>query len=167
MLSENLKTRRKESGLTQAQAAEKLNVVRQTVSKWESGLSVPDANQLVAVSRLYGTDVKKLLDLEEKEDDTKMLLKLAEVKQEIETKNRRKRNFMKALLAMGILIFVWGAVSAGMGIYNYNQALGMQNYGDETLQIVLDSAVRAFQRGCIRMAVGGVLGLFAGITLRR
>ena len=46
MLQENIKVFRKERGLTQEELAIRLNVVRQTVSKWEKGLSVPDAELL-------------------------------------------------------------------------------------------------------------------------
>ena len=47
MLSENIKRLRKAKGLSQEELAVKLNVVRQTVSKWEQGLSVPDADLLI------------------------------------------------------------------------------------------------------------------------
>lgn len=47
MFSENLKTLRKEKGFSQEQLAIRLNIVRQTVSKWEKGISVPDAELLI------------------------------------------------------------------------------------------------------------------------
>ena len=47
MLNENIKTIRKSKGLSQEELAAKLNVVRQTVSKWEQGLSVPDSRRLL------------------------------------------------------------------------------------------------------------------------
>lgn len=50
MLSENIKEIRKSKGLSQQELAVKLNVVRQTVSKWEKGLSVPDSDMLIAIS---------------------------------------------------------------------------------------------------------------------
>ena len=50
MLQENLKRFRKEKGFSQEQLAVRLHIVRQTVSKWEQGLSVPDAEMLVRVS---------------------------------------------------------------------------------------------------------------------
>lgn len=50
MLKDNLKTLRKNKGLSQEELSVKLNVVRQTVSKWESGLSVPDAEMLMTIS---------------------------------------------------------------------------------------------------------------------
>ena len=61
MLSENLKTLRKARGLSQEELAGRLHVVRQTVSKWEKGLSVPDAELLVRLSEELDTTVTALL----------------------------------------------------------------------------------------------------------
>lgn len=61
MLSENIRNFRKAKGLSQEELAAKLNVVRQTVSKWETGLSVPDAELLVALSEILKTPVGVLL----------------------------------------------------------------------------------------------------------
>ena len=62
MLNENIRELRKQKGLSQEELAIKLNVVRQTVSKWERGLSVPDAEMLLSlgdtpVSTLLGKTV--------------------------------------------------------------------------------------------------------------
>lgn len=61
MLSENIKAVRKSKGLSQQELAVKLNVVRQTVSKWEQGLSVPDSDLLIALSEALETPVSTLL----------------------------------------------------------------------------------------------------------
>lgn len=61
MLSETIKALRKGKGLTQEELAVKLNVVRQTVSKWESGLSVPDAEMLLKLADALDTTVSALL----------------------------------------------------------------------------------------------------------
>lgn len=61
MLSENMKAIRKSKGLSQQELAVKLNVVRQTVSKWEQGLSVPDSDLLVLISEVLETPVSILL----------------------------------------------------------------------------------------------------------
>lgn len=61
MLSENIKTRRKAKGLSQEELALQLHVVRQTISKWEQGLSVPDADLLLALSQALDTPVSDLL----------------------------------------------------------------------------------------------------------
>lgn len=61
MLSKNIKAIRKSKGLSQEELAVKLNVVRQTVSKWEQGLSVPDSNMLISLSEALDTPVSVLL----------------------------------------------------------------------------------------------------------
>ena len=61
MLNENIRAVRKSKGLSQQELAVKLNVVRQTVSKWEQGLSVPDSDLLIALSEALDTPVSTLL----------------------------------------------------------------------------------------------------------
>ena len=61
MLNENLKAVRKSKGLSQQELAVKLNVVRQTISKWEQGLSVPDSDMLLSISEALETPVSTLL----------------------------------------------------------------------------------------------------------
>ena len=61
MLSENIKAIRKTKGLSQEELAVKLNVVRQTISKWEQGLSVPDSHMLISLSEALDTPVSVLL----------------------------------------------------------------------------------------------------------
>ena len=61
MLNENIKAIRKSKGLSQEELAIKLHVVRQTISKWEQGLSVPDSNMLISISEVLETPVSTLL----------------------------------------------------------------------------------------------------------
>ncbi len=61
MLNENIKTLRKARGLSQEALSIKLNVVRQTVAKWEKGLSVPDAGMLIKIAEALDTSVNVLL----------------------------------------------------------------------------------------------------------
>ena len=61
MLNETIKAIRKSKGLSQQELAVKLNVVRQTISKWEQGLSVPDSDLLIALSEALETPVSTLL----------------------------------------------------------------------------------------------------------
>ncbi len=62
MLKDNLKLARKAKGLSQEELAIKLNVVRQTISKWEQGLSVPDAEMLISISEVFDTPISTLLE---------------------------------------------------------------------------------------------------------
>ena len=61
MLNENIKNLRKSKGLSQEELAVKLNVVRQTVSKWENGTSDPNTSNLIALAKLYGISAEELL----------------------------------------------------------------------------------------------------------
>ena len=56
MLNENIKNLRKAKGISQEELAVRLNVVRQTVSKWERGISVPDSGMLISLCLLYTSD---------------------------------------------------------------------------------------------------------------
>ena len=61
MLNENIKAIRKSKGHSQQELAIKLNVVRQTISKWEHVLSVPDSDMLISLSEVLETPVSTLL----------------------------------------------------------------------------------------------------------
>ena len=68
MIEKNIKHFRKAKGMSQEEMAVKLNVVRQTVSKWENGLSVPDADVVIRMADLLNVSVSQLLgvDVEDK-----------------------------------------------------------------------------------------------------
>ena len=78
MLSENMKAIRKSKGLSQQELAVKLNVVRQTISKWEQGLSVPDSDMLVLISEVLETPVSTLLGETVAETETDSIKAIAE-----------------------------------------------------------------------------------------
>ena len=99
MLSENIKTLRKARGLSQQELAERLHVVRQTVSKWEQGLSVPDAAMLVQLAECLEVSVEELLGTP-KSDSTaprppEELLadKLGQLTAQLAQQNTRRRRF--------------------------------------------------------------------------
>lgn len=82
MINENIKAIRKSKGLSQAELAIKLNVVRQTISKWEQGLSVPDADMLLSISEALDTPVSTLLGetvVEREADDLRAISEKLEV----------------------------------------------------------------------------------------
>ncbi len=82
MINENIKAIRKSKGLSQAELAIKLNVVRQTISKWEQGLSVPDADMLLSISEALDTPVSTLLGetvVEREADDLRAVSEKLEV----------------------------------------------------------------------------------------
>lgn len=61
MISQNIQSLRKRKGFSQEVLAEKLNVSRQTVTKWETGESQPDASNCIALAKLFGISIDDLL----------------------------------------------------------------------------------------------------------
>ncbi len=114
MLKDNLKTLRKNKGLSQEELSIKLNVVRQTISKWEQGLSVPDAEMLISISEIFETPISTILgeNIEEKErNDIKVISeKLEVINEQLSIKQKRKIkriiHFLIILDASVILLFI-------------------------------------------------------------
>ncbi|MDD2434740.1 MAG: helix-turn-helix transcriptional regulator [Bacilli bacterium] len=111
MLKENIKTLRKQKGLSQEELSIKLNVVRQTISKWEQGLSVPDSEMLISISEVFETPVSTLLGetiSETKDDDLKVISeKLEIINYQLSQQQKLKRKKTQCLLiALSIIIII-------------------------------------------------------------
>ena len=114
MLKENIKQLRKSKGLSQEELAIKLNVVRQTISKWEQGLSVPDSEMLISISEVFEIPVSTLLGeniSESKVDDLKAISEKLEIinLQLLQRKNAIRKIFhwiLILLCAITIIIFI-------------------------------------------------------------
>ncbi len=104
MLSERIKYFRKQKGFTQEELAIRLNVVRQTVSKWEKGLSVPDSDLLIKLAEVLEVDVTALLGGEIMHDNSsnEIVEQLARINEQLAVKNRRARRIWKIIA--GVLI---------------------------------------------------------------
>ena len=129
MLSDNIKRIRKSKGLSQEELAIKLNVVRQTVSKWENGLSVPDSDMLITLADELDTSVNVLLGetvTESMPDDLKVISK----KLEVINLQLAKRNMVKiktirliliALCTFIVLVFIALTIMQSSYLrWNYN-----------------------------------------------
>ena len=120
MFSDNLKRIRKEKEFSQEQLAVKLNVVRQTVSKWEKGLSVPDADLLMKLAEVLDVTVDDLLgkkiDIADDENKTdKLSLELAKLNERLDIYENKLSKLKKKIIigvciALGILFI--GAIYA-------------------------------------------------------
>lgn len=99
MFGENLKAMRKAKGYTQEELAIKINVVRQTVSKWEKGLSVPDADVLSQIAEVLDTKVSVLLGgtIMEETDKDAVAEQLAKISEQLAIKNRRSKAIWKTI----------------------------------------------------------------------
>lgn len=104
MLNENIKAIRKSKGLSQEELAVKLNVVRQTISKWEQGLSVPDSEMLISISEVLETPVSTLLGetiMEPKADDLKVISeKLEAINSQLAQRENAKRRTLHLVVQL-------------------------------------------------------------------
>ena len=166
MLNENIKAIRKSKGLSQTELAIKLNVVRQTVSKWEQGLSVPDSDMLLSISEALETPVSILLGetiIESKVDDLKAIsAKLEVINIHIaQRKNTRKRLlhwFFISLCVVIVAIFVILLVLE-------SPYLGWDYSNTETA--ILGVVVHSFEWLFVRVAPAILIGAMIGIFLTR
>ena len=117
MLNENIRAARKSRGLSQEELAIKLNVVRQTVSKWERGLSVPDSDMLVSLSDALDAPVATLLGEAVSEPGADGLRAVAERLEAVNLQLARRRQLKRKVLC-GVLV----AACAARGM-RHNKAL--------------------------------------------
>lgn len=108
MLHDTIRTLRKERGFTQAEFAARLHVVRQTVSKWEKGYSVPDAQTLRQMAQVLEVEVSQLLDdnpTETEPSSDAVARQLASIRDQLAIKNNRARRLWKAV-AIALLVLL-------------------------------------------------------------
>ena len=102
MFNDNLKRIRTQKGFTQEELAIRINVVRQTVSKWEKGLSVPDADALQKIADVLDVNVSELLGADINKEDTatqnEIATQLARINEQLAIKNRRFSKIIKIIL---------------------------------------------------------------------
>lgn len=166
MLSENIKTIRKSKGLSQEELAIKLNVVRQTVSKWENGLSVPDSDMLISLSEELETPVSTLLGetvAASKVDDLKTISEKLEVinLQLAQRKTARRKTLHWLLIALCAVIVTVFAVLVELN----SPYLGWNYHDPETA--VFGAAFHVFEYMFVRLAPVIFMGAIVGIFLTR
>ncbi len=166
MLSENIKTIRKSKGLSQEELAIKLNVVRQTVSKWEHGLSVPDSDMLISISEVFETPVSTLLGeniIESKADDLKAIAaKLEIINLQLAQRKKTKQKTLQRLLILSCAVIVIISIFLIVAKSSY---LGWDYTSPETA--VIGVAIHAFEWLFIRLAPILLVGAGIGIFLTR
>ena len=164
MLKENIKNLRKTKGLSQEELAIRLNVVRQTVSKWEKGLSVPDSGMLVSLADALDTSVSVLLGETVQETEAEGLQAISE-KLEVINLQLAKRSAAKVktvrwmLIALCALILVtFAALTAINGSY-------MDWNGSDPELAVAKTLLHGFEFLFVRLSPVVLLASAVGIVL--
>ncbi len=166
MLNENIKTIRKSKGLSQEELAVMLNVVRQTVSKWENGLSVPDSDMLISISEALETPVSALLGetavMSEVDDFKKISAKLEVINLQLaQRKTARRKTLHWLLIALCAVIVTVFAV-----LVILNSPYLDWNYNDPETA-VFGAAFHTFEYLFVRLAPIIFMGAIVGIFLTR
>ena len=164
MLNENIRAIRRAKGLSKGELAIKLNVVRQTVSKWEQGRSVPDSDMLIALSEALETPVSTLFGetlAESEADDVKVLAEKLEV---INLQFARRKAFRRNALHWSLIAFcaLIVAVFAALAVVS-SPYLGWDYSAPETA--VMGVAIHAFEWGFVRLAPFALIAAAVGVFL--
>ena len=166
MLNENIKSIRKSRGLSQEELATRLHVVRQTISKWEQGLSVPDADMLISLSKVLETPVSILLGetiAEPKSDDFKALSeKLEAINEQLAQRKTERRRLLRWLLISfcAVIVAIYAFLFALKSPY-----LAWDYIDPETA--VAGVGFHAFEWLFVRFAPPLLAGAIVGIFLTR
>ena len=166
MLNENIKAIRKAKGLSQEELAIKLNVVRQTISKWENGLSVPYSDMLISISEIFETPVSALLGesiIEQEADDVKVIAEKLEVinLQLAKRKETRRKILHWAFITLCLLLVV-----TFVFFLTLNSAYLNWDYGNPETA-VQGVGVHIFEWMFIRIApVAAVIAIIGAILTR-
>lgn len=166
MLNENIKAIRRAKGLSQEELSIKLHVVRQTISKWEQGRSVPDSDMLLALSEALETPVSTLLGetvTEAKADDLKAICEKLEIinLQLAQRKDMRRKAVRGLFIALGAATAVLFAVLLALG----SPYLGWDYSDPETA--VAGTIFHAVEWLFVRLAPLLLTGAAVGIVLTR
>ena len=124
MLQDNIRNFRKTRGLTQEELAIRLNVVRQTVSKWEKGLSVPDADMLQKLADILEVSVSQLLGGEPEQQPQQrdeIAQQLARINEQLAVRNRRAKRFWRLLgIIFSCALAFWLLTIAALMVFSFS-----------------------------------------------
>ena len=164
MLNENIKRIRKSKGLSQEELAIKLNVVRQTVSKWENGLSVPDSSMLIMLADELDSTVSELLG-EPIAEPTIDDLKILSEKLEVINLQLAKRSLTKVKTIRWILISLCAVIAIiFIAFASMNSSYLDLNYNDPELAVA-GTIMHGFEFLFVRLAPIAFLASVVGIVV--
>ncbi len=166
MLNENMKAIRKSKGLSQQELAIKLHVVRQTVSKWEQGLSVPDSDMLIALSDVLETPVSTLLGETVVETQADNLKAISEKLEVINLQLAQRKTTRRAILHWLLISFCVVIVAIFVALVVFNSPYLGWDYRDPETAIV-GVGFHAFEWLFIRLAPLALIGAIVGIIWTR
>lgn len=166
MLNENIKAIRKSKGLSQQELAVKVNVVRQTISKWEQGLSVPDSDLLIALSEALEAPVSTLLGENVVESEADTVKALSEKLEIINLQFARRKAMRRSAVHWLFIAVCVGILTVAVVLAVVNSPyLGWDYSAPETA--VMGVAIHALEWGFVRLAPFVLIAALVGVFLTR
>ena len=166
MLNENIKAIRKSKGLSQQELAVKVNVVRQTISKWEQGLSVPDSDLLIVLSEALETPVSTLLGENVVESEADTVKALSEKLEIINLQFARRKAMRRSAVHWLFIAVCVGILTVAVVLAVVNSPyLGWDYSAPETA--VMGVAIHALEWGFVRLAPFVLIAALVGVFLTR
>lgn len=173
-----LKELRNEKGLTQVQLAEQLNVSNRSVSRWETGSTLPDISILVELAEFYEVDIKEIIDGERKSETMKeeirdTLVKVAEYTNEDKEMQYYKMRKMIGCILIGFGVFLtisalmifpsdssWGSIYSMIGAIILSTGL---------YQVICKNKYKIiFSIGCFFILVASLIFVdYLGVTIEK
>ena len=166
MLKDNLKALRKQKGLSQEELSIKLHVVRQTVSKCEQGLSVPDAEMLISLSEVFETPVSTILGETITEEKPDSLKEIAEKLEVINLQLAERKEHKRKILHWFFIILCIVLVLTFVGIATLGNTYMEWDYNDPE-HAVMGVSIHAFVWVFVRVAPFIFIGSVIGACLTR
>lgn len=166
MLNENIKAIRKSKGLSQQELAVKLNVVRQTISKWEQGLSVPDSEMLLTLSEALETPVSTLLGETVVEPQADAIKAISEKLEIINLQLARKKTLRREIIHWLLISLCVVIVAVAAFLIAVNSPYLGWDYSDPELAVA-GTAFHAFEWLFVRLAPIMLIATIVGIFLTR
>lgn len=159
MLKDNLKALRKARGLSQQELAEKCNVVRQTVSKWEQGLSVPDSQMLLVLSEVLRVPVNAILE--------EALVEAVELAGSLPQKRQGWNRETGRKILHWLMISLLAAIAVGYAMLGvFGSAYLGWDFSDPEIAVV-GTILHGLEWVFVRTAPIAVMALLPGIFLTR
>ena len=166
MLKENIKILRKQKGLSQEELGIKLNVVRQTISKWEQGLSVPDAEMLIFISEVFETPVSILLGENISESNVDDLKAISEKLEIINLQLSQRKNSRRKIIHWVLILLAAIIIMTFIGIIVLNSPYLDWNYSNPE-KAVIGVNFHMFEWLFVRIAPIILIGTIVGIFFTR
>ena len=144
--NEKLIELRKKEGLSQEELGYKLNVTRQTVSKWELGQTTPEMDKLVEMSKIFNISVDELINESKSETNINDNATSIIEDQPITEKSTKEKNIKIIIVGVLVIVLVLIVVKLFTGFSLFNKATNTIEQGTEVQKNIFEKFFSIFDK---------------------